>query len=62
MLQQVKTAAICGLCKCGLDTTEPHAIVKHDYAHLACADEHDSRDQGGGDLPPFADETEGCEI
>lgn len=51
---QVSTFAVCVLCKEFLDTTQPHAIVKHDYAHLHCADEYDARDLGGlpdpGDL------------
>jgi len=46
MLLKVKTMAICVLCKCGLDLTQPHAIVKSDYAHLKCADEYDSREWG----------------
>jgi hypothetical protein len=48
---QVKTAAICVLCKCGLDTTRPHAIVHHDYAHEDCAQRYDSRDLGAIELP-----------
>jgi len=51
MRDTVKTMAICVLCKCGLDTTRPHAIVKHDYAHPDCADRHDARDLGGIELP-----------
>lgn len=51
---QVSTVAVCSLCNGFLDTTQPHAIVKHDYAHLDCADAHDSKDLGGlpdpGDL------------
>lgn len=54
MDMEVKAAAICGICKCSLDIHAPHAIVNHDYAHLDCADEYDSRDLGGlpdpGDL------------
>lgn len=51
---QVSTVALCCVCKDFLNTIEPHAIVNHDYAHLTCADEHDSRDLGAlpdpGDL------------
>jgi len=42
---------ICSLCRQLLDVTAPHAIVNHDYAHLDCADEFDSRDLGSIDLP-----------
>jgi len=56
-----KPAAICVLCKCSLDTHAPHAIVKHDYAHLDCADVYDSLDMGGMDLPPFEPEFEEVE-
>ena len=51
MDMHVKPAAICCLCKCSLDIHEPHAIVNFNYAHLDCADEYDSRDLGGIDLP-----------
>lgn len=54
MLTRVRTAAICCVCKCSLDATQPHAIIKHDYAHLDCADAHDARDLGGIDLPERA--------
>lgn len=50
---QVRTMAICVLCKCGLDTTRPHAIVHHDYAHQDCAARYDARDLGA--LPDPAD-------
>lgn len=43
---QVRTAAICWLCKCSIDLHEPHAIVKSDYAHLDCADAYDAREWG----------------
>jgi len=56
MRDQVKTMAICVLCQCGLDTTRPHAIVNHDYAHEDCAARHDSRDLGGMDLPPYVED------
>ncbi len=39
-------AAICCLCKCSLDIHAPHAIVKHDYAHLDCADAYDAGNLG----------------
>lgn len=64
MLQQVKTAAICVICKCSVDTNEPYAIVKHDYAHQDCADAYDSRDLGGIEYPEDfqgIDETEDLE-
>jgi hypothetical protein len=51
MRDQVKTAAICVLCRCGLDLNQPHAIVKHDYAHQDCADRYDARDLGSIDYP-----------
>ena len=41
----------CGLCRQPLDVTKPHAIVNHNWAHLECADEYDSRDLGSIDLP-----------
>lgn len=44
-------ATFCALCRQPLDVAGPHAIINHDYAHLACADEHDSRDLGSIDLP-----------
>jgi hypothetical protein len=44
-------AAICCVCKCSVDTSEPLAIIGSDYAHLDCADEYDSRDLGSIDLP-----------
>lgn len=43
---QVSTVMVCVLCNDFLDTTQPHAIVKHDYAHLNCADEYDSHEWG----------------
>lgn len=46
MLDRVRTADICFVCKCSLDTTAPHAIVNHEYAHLDCADTWDARDLG----------------
>ncbi len=46
MDMQVRPAAICCLCKCSIDIHAPHAIVKHDYAHLDCADAYDARDLG----------------
>lgn len=58
MDMHVHAAAICVVCKCSVDVNAPHAILQHDYAHLDCADEFDSRDAGGQDLPPFADECE----
>lgn len=51
MLTKVTNAAICCVCKCSVDTHAPHAILHHEYAHLDCADEYDSRDLGGIDLP-----------
>jgi len=50
------TVAICVLCKCALDTSRPHAIVKHDYAHQDCAERYDARDMGGLDLPPYVED------
>jgi len=44
-------ATFCSLCRQPLDVTGPHAIVRSDYAHLDCADEHDSRDLGAIDMP-----------
>jgi hypothetical protein len=44
-------AAVCTLCRQPLDVIGPHAIVNHDYAHLACADEFDSRDLGSIEVP-----------
>lgn len=41
----------CSLCHQPLDVAAPHAIVNHDYAHLPCADEYDSRDLGAIELP-----------
>ena len=55
MDMEVKSAAICCLCKCSVDLHEPYKIVKHDYAHVDCADAYDARDLGGMDLPPFAE-------
>jgi hypothetical protein len=49
-------AAICVVCHCSVDTHEDHAIVRHEYAHLDCADAYDSRDLGGMDLPPYVED------
>jgi hypothetical protein len=50
MDMQVRAAAICCICKCSVDIHAPHAIVKHDYAHLDCADAYDAQDLGSIDL------------
>lgn len=39
-------ASVCCVCGCAVDLHAPHAILKHDYAHLDCADVYDSRDLG----------------
>jgi len=41
---------MCVVCDKPLDTHAPHAIVKHDYAHLLCANEYDSQDLGACEL------------
>ena len=46
MDDQLKTIAVCCVCKDWLDLREPHAIVKSDYAHLKCADDFDSCEWG----------------
>lgn len=51
MDMQVRPAAICCLCKCSIDIHAPHAIVKHDYAHLDCADAYDA------DVAPYYTQT-----
>lgn len=67
MDMQVHAAAICIVCKCSVDVHAPHAILQHDYAHLDCADEYDSRDLGalpdpgdlmGSEWPDIDDEEE----
>jgi hypothetical protein len=51
VLDRVRPADICFVCKCTLDTTAPHAEINFRLAHLDCADIYDSRDLGGIELP-----------
>lgn len=44
-------ASVCCVCGCAVDLHAPHAILKHDYAHLDCADVYDSRDLGALEPP-----------